>query len=378
VAAAAVLALGARLARRSDPDSAAHTVIVHGSLTAAAIPFLAHEAAGRRDRRLFWELIAAQQIRAGVALAHHELVPSLYKGTTDMDEYHAAGLRLAGPLRSARLGEVALLIRTYPWDTRLPGPVSTNLMRLLNGLVYATAGTSRRSSMVAFSWLGFCGLLLFERAFAVGVPEGRQRAYAGALMHPSLTFWTSGIAKESWMTLGFGTAALGAAKTATGSPRSGLPLAALGILAAAAMRVQAGGRFGMTLWSGLHAAADRSYLGGSRFRPPRVRSARDLPAVMASVLFRPHPGEAHNPQAMAAAADGTLLLLLTLARTRWIAAAAASVPRQPYIAFAAASTAAVVAYLERVSNFGMLVRQRAPVLPFYLVLLAVPPRGRRA
>ncbi|MEA2473715.1 MAG: hypothetical protein QOE06_1630 [Thermoleophilaceae bacterium] len=378
LAAIAVVALAGALARRRDPDSPAHTALVHGSLTVAAVPFLASEAARRRDARLFWELLALQQLRAGVALAHHHLTATLYEHSTDVDEYHAAGQRIAESLRAGRLSEVAELMRTFPWDTRLRWPVSTNLMRLLNGGVYAAVGPSRRTSMVAYSWLGFCGLCFFERAFSIGVPHGRRRAYLAALAHPSLTFWTSGIGKEPWMTFGFGTLALGAAKTMTGSARTGLPLMGLGTAAAGAMRIQVGGRLGMTLGSELRTAGDRSYIGGSRFTPPRADSIRDAPRVAASVLFRPLPGEAHNRPALVAAADAMLLLLLTLARARWIAAAVASAPRRPYVAFAAASTAVVVAYLARVANFGMLVRQRTPVLPFYLVLLSVPPRGRRA
>lgn len=377
LAAAAVLAATARAARRRDPRSPGHALLVNGGLTAAALPFLVHESRERGDARLLWILLAGQQLRTCSAFVHHRVLTTVYDGVSDLEEYHPAGERIAAALRAGRLGEAAELMRTYPWDTTLPGPVSTNLMRLLSGAVYAAVGPSPRSAMVVFSWLGFGGLFLFQRAFAIAVPEGRHRDYAASLfLSPSLAYWTSGMAKEPWMTLGFGTAALGAARTLSGSPRSGVPLGLLGIAASAAMRMQVGGRFGMTIGSELRAAGDRTHLGGSRFSPPRAESPLQAPLVAASVLFRPHPGEAHNAVARAAAADASLLLLVTLVRARWLAAAAASVPRQPYVAVAAGATGVVVAYLARVANFGMLSRQRTPVLPFYLVLLAVPPRSR--
>src|SRR5207245_201970 len=118
-------------------------------------------------------------------------------------------------------------------------PVSTNLQRLLCGAVYAVVGPSRRSAFLAFSWLGFWGLFLFDRAFAIAVPEGRPGSYSRLVfLLPSLNYWTSAMAKEPWMVLSLGTAAHGSARAVSGAPRSGLAQAALGAAGAAIMRAQ--------------------------------------------------------------------------------------------------------------------------------------------
>jgi hypothetical protein len=126
--------------------------------------------------------------------------------------------------------------------------------------------------------------------------------------------------------------------------------------------------------SALQSDTERTATGASRFDPPELRGPRDFPRVAASVLFRPHPLEAHNAAALATAVEGAAVLALSLVRVRWIAAALASAPRRPYVGFALASTGILVAMLARMSNLGLLARQRVPVMPFYLVLLSIPPR----
>ena len=50
--------------------------------------------------------------------------------------------------------------------------------------------------------------------------------------------------------------------------------------------------------------------------------------------------------------------------------------RTPYVAFALAYTAMFVLAFSAIGNFGLLTRQRTQVLPFVLVLLAVPAARR--
>lgn len=50
-----------------------------------------------------------------------------------------------------------------------------------------------------------------------------------------------------------------------------------------------------------------------------------------------------------------------------------SVRRQSYVAFALVFTGLFVFAFSGFANFGLLVRQRAQVMPLFLVLLAVPP-----
>ena len=57
-------------------------------------------------------------------------------------------------------------------------------------------------------------------------------------------------------------------------------------------------------------------------------------------------------------------------------AALKSMRRQPYIAMALLFTGLFVIAFSSIANFGILVRQRSSVLPFFLVLLSVPPKRK--
>ena len=98
---------------------------------------------------------------------------------------------------------------------------------------------------------------------------------------------------------------------------------------------------------------------------------------MLSVLFRPFPWEAGNAQALVAAAEGgrcSMAIFVVLAAAASCGCPGSSV-RTPYVAFALAYTALFVLAFSSIGNFGLLTRQRTQVLPFVLVLLAVPARA---
>jgi hypothetical protein len=52
-----------------------------------------------------------------------------------------------------------------------------------------------------------------------------------------------------------------------------------------------------------------------------------------------------------------------------------SVRRRPYLAFAIAYAALFIVAFSAVANFGLLARERAQLLPLYLVLVSIPPRN---
>ncbi len=352
-------------ARRHGPPPAPAVAAV---LTAASVPVLA-----RRDPRLFWWLLGIQQLRTLTALAAHDHVyMGIWAQANDTEDYHPAGERIAPLLQQGRFREAVHVCETYPVDTLTRGPRGTNLIRLLNGGVYAALGPSRRNSFVVFSWLGFWGLYCFLRAFEIAVPDGRARTYRRLLfLSPSLLFWTANIGKEAWMVLSLGVSALGAAKALTPRSRfSGLALGALGTAMTLIGRPRV-----PWMRAALEEMAHHTHDGGSGFHPPSLRSPGHVAAAAATVLFRPHPLEAHNRPAQAAAAESAALFLLTLARARWVATAVARTPRQPYLAVTMACTGGLILVLSGVANFGTLARRRAPLFPFYLVLLSVPPDG---
>ncbi|MFL5820039.1 MAG: hypothetical protein ACJ76S_05075 [Solirubrobacteraceae bacterium] len=383
--------------------------IVAALLTVASLPALRREAARRRDPRLFWMLLAAHELKLCGAVARYHVAYDVYGGSADAEGYHAHGRRLA---RRFRAGD---------FDTGMRSLVGTGFIRVLTGVVYTLIGPSRLGGFLVFSSLGFWGLLLFNRAFALAVPEGRSLTYARLVFFlPSHLFWPSSIGKEAWMLFSLGTGALGGARVLS-STRDRAPLDAVGVLLASRVRPHVAVMLGASLsagyllrgrrrrglltaaltglvglrtnryllgramtpedWAGT--AVEKSWArtsrGGSSFTPPLAQSRTRAPLVPATVLFRPHPREAHNPQALAAAAEASFLLALSLARVRWAAAAIRHVRAQPYVASAAAFTAMFIAAFSGVANFGILARQRSQVLPFYLVLLSVPPpRGGRA
>ena len=306
-------------------------------------------------------------------------------------------------------------------NPRFSSFVGSNFVRRLTGEVYKVTGPSRLGGFLVFSWLAFWGLFLFHRAFAIAVPEGRSRDYSRlVLFWPSLLFWPSSIGKDAWMVLSLGTGAYGAARGLAERPLPVRGLDAAGMLSAARVRPHVAGLFGAALAPaylvrgrraralgiGVLAAAQvlqaNRYLrtsgietregargaleqtarrtsksGGSKFTPPIVRSPAQVPLIPLTVLFRPHPLEAHNPQSLATAAEGTLLFALTLSRAPSSLATLRSARRQPYIALCLVYSALFCAAYSGIANFGVLARQRVQLLPFYLVLLSVPPKRKR-
>jgi hypothetical protein len=294
--------------------------------------------------------------------------------------------------------------------------IGSNFVRTTTGGLYRVIGPSRIGGFMAYSWLAFCGLYLFHRAFAIAVPGAPTRSYSRlVLFWPSLLYWPSSIGKEAWMVFSLGTGAYGAARClgpertrvygadlagvllagrvrphvavllaastagtylARGRRRRGLALAAVaatqGIQAARFLR-----RSGIrdeNVAAALEATVRRtSKLGGAEFTPPIVRSRALWPLVPPTILFRPHPLEAHNPQAMAAAVEGAALFAISAGRLRRLG----GVRGQPYAALALAFSLLFCGAFAGVANFGVLARQRVQLLPFYMVLISLPPAERR-
>jgi hypothetical protein len=378
------------------------------ALVGLSLPVFLREAVRERDRRAFWTLTGALQLKLLGALPRYHVAYRTYGGVADAEAYHDTGSRIAqGRLEGTM-------------NPRFSEFVGTNFIRHLTGQVYKMTGPSKLGGFLVFSWLAFWGLFLFHRAFAIAVPGGRSRDYSRlVLLWPSLLFWPSSIGKDAWMVLSLGTGSYGAARGLAERPLPVRGLDAVGMLSAARVRPHVAGLFGAALapaylvrgrraralgigalavahvlqanrylrTSGIETgeggrvvleetARRTSKRGGSKFTPPIVRSPAQVPLVPLTVLFRPHPLEAHNPQSLATAAEGALLFALTLTRARWSLAALRSVRRQPYIALCLVYSALYCAAYSGIANFGVLARQRVQLLPFYLVLLSVPPERK--
>jgi hypothetical protein len=120
----------------------------------------------------------------------------------------------------------------------------------------------------------------------------------------------------------------------------------------------------------------RTSQGGSEFVGARPNSPIDYPWAVVTVLARPFPYESTNVAAAIASMEGLALIALILAshvfsRTfRWF-------KRRPYVAFSLTFVVIFTYAFSAINNFGILARQRSQLLPFVLVLCALPPAPRR-
>jgi hypothetical protein len=282
-----------------------------------------------------------------------------------------------------------------------------------------------------FSWLAFLGMLLFYSAFRLAFPGGNHRRYAFMVFFmPSLLFWPSSIGKEAWMMFALGIAAYGAARVfthlrfgfvimgiglvATGAVRPHVTLAILvAAIPAYIIRRQGHGASPMgpvvkvvgvlvlvvasfvvvdrverflhldtldssTIEQALNNAEAQSTTQDSSFGAVRPHNIADFPYAAVTVLFRPFPFEAHNGQALAAAGEGLLLLVLTLGSVKSLRLLPRQLFAEAYVAFAGAYTVLFIFAFSSFGNFGILARERVQLFPLYFVLLCLSTGGGKS
>jgi hypothetical protein len=391
-------------------------LIVTPVLILVSLPALSRHAEREGDPVVFRMLLLALFVRLGGSIARYFVAFSLYGGVADATQYHTWGVELSSRFWHGN------------FHTGLESLSGTDFMRLFTGIVYSVIGPSKLGGFLFFSWLSFWGLFFLYRAFVIAVPEGQRSLYGRLLFFlPSLVFWASSIGKEAWMILGLGIACLGIARLLCGQLIRGFPLTLVGlwmmalvrphvagmvalafvvgvlvkrpsiglrqlapavkIVSLAAVAVLAGflvvrtDRFlqdegvrpGAGFTSTLRFVGARTGEGGSDFQPSIVDTPTRTPVAVVTVLYRPFLSEAHNTQALLAAAEATALLALSLLRWRSIVAAVRDVRNAPYLAFAMAYVAMFIVGFSSIANFGILARQRVQMYPLFLVLLAVRP-----
>jgi hypothetical protein len=102
-----------------------------------------------------------------------------------------------------------------------------------------------------------------------------------------------------------------------------------------------------------------------------------LPIGLFTLFFRPLPWEAHNALALFASVENVFFLGLIAVRLPHLVRTVMAAPRQPFLVFALTATLAVAAPLAFQWNLGTMARMRTMALPFFMFLLAGPPRGVR-
>ena len=394
-------------------------MVIGPVLVVVSLPILSRAArADPKVGRLLYLAFAAKMLGT---LLRYAVTFEVYGGRADAGGYHGSGSRLATAFWDGNWDRVV--------QREVPDLVGTEFMRLVTGLIYIVTNPTKLGGFFVFSWLGFWGLFCFYRAFRIAFPAGEQRRYALAVFFlPTLLYWPSSIGKESWMLLTLGVAAYGAALILTYRPH-GYVVLFLGLAGTAAVRPHVTllvfvalfvahllrrrswresrlgllGRLagvavllvlGLLVISStadffkvenidtaavgqvLDRAANQSSQGGSEFEASRLTSPVNFPYATASVLFRPFPWEAGNTQALAAAMEGVLLMVLFLFALPRLARIPGHVMSTPYVAFVLVYSAMFVLAFSTFGNFGLLTRQRTQVLPFVLVLIAIPLRER--
>ncbi|MGH2554329.1 MAG: hypothetical protein ACRDHO_01240 [Actinomycetota bacterium] len=382
-----------------------------------SLPALSRQANRERNRRVFWLLLIALMVKLALgATGQLYVISQAYGGVADANFYYSEGWRLAQHFRDGQ------------FTTGFESIIGTNFIHIVTGVVLSVIGSTKTGAFMFFSWLGFWGLFLFYRAFVIAVPEGRSRTYAHLVFFlPSMVFWPSAIGKDAWMVLGLGIVAFGSARVLTGHLWRGLTFAGIGFLMTLMVRPHVGALAGVGLaaaylvrptrrelrelapivktvsflavaavalilisrttafleesgienptdvTSSLSQVYSNTAIGGSSFTPSVVTSVKRAPGAALTVLFRPILPDATNTQEYLAAIEGTLMVLFTLARFRWIIAAVRSFRRQSFVVLALTYTGLFILAFSSFANFGLLIRERSSVLPFFLVLLSVPP-----
>jgi hypothetical protein len=376
------------------------------------VPIALRIARTERDRALASIVMAGLVAKLLAGLVRYYVAYVGYHGATDASQYDLAGRTLAPHFRS------------FVFTADIGRIVGTGFTKLIAGGVYAIFGVSRIGGFLVFAWIGFLGLLLFARAFRLGVPEGDGRRYLIlVLFWPSLLYWPSAIGKEAWMMLAIGLTVYGIAGLFR-RRSAGLVAFALGVFGMLMVRphvaliVFVGAVFALLV----RRAPARSYAaplarvvalaallvlgvflagrtasflgqesltaesvsielsnaeqqtadGGSKFTPVHVNTPFDMVPAFATVYFRPFLVEAGSLQGYLTAAEGmTLLLLFIGARKRL-----RNIPRlmrtTPYVGFSAGYVVAFVYAFSSFANFGILTRQRVQALPLLFVFLAIP------
>jgi hypothetical protein len=385
-------------------------------LLAASWPAFVRQARRERDQRLAQLLMLALCLKLFGSLVRYWVAVYVYDGFADALMYHDVGTNLA------------MRFRGGDFSTGLDSLSSTDFIRFFTGLVYTVTGSSVYAGFLLYSWLAFWGMFYLYRAFVIAVPDGNRRSYARLLFFlPSMLYWPSSIGKEAWMLFCLGLAAFGTARLLTGRPWRGLALAGTALWLGALVRPHVTGMAAVALVAaylvarpprrlgalgpvvklfaliallavaGLLLGKASSYLlekgidpqdgvsnvlgesarrtgqGGSSFNAPTaIGSPAKLPLAVVTILFRPFPFEAHSAQVAVTALESTLLLCLTVARRRGVWQALRHPRRRPYVAFVVVYSLLFVFAFSSIANFGILARERTQVLPFFLVLLAVP------
>jgi len=353
------------------------------------------------------------------AFARNFTLFAFYGGSGDARGYHGSGIRGNDYLRQFQL----------PPDTGTAGS-GTEFVDLVTGLLYVPYEPTFLGGFVLFATLAFIGQLLIYLAFRNTTAPERWKLFALSVFFlPTLVFWPSSPGKEALMMLFIGIATFGAAKlfaeyrirwlfvigaglAGTSAIRvhvsllimgaigvvllfarspsvPGARIRRLGLLSIAgvglaALVFVASSQFQIDLRAGvseellteevdpfLDKVTSRTEQGGSEVEGGFIEGPEDIPEATLRVLFRPLPYEANNLPALAASAEGTILLLLFIWRSPAILRNLRRVRGEPFALYSVAFTFAFVIGWSSMVNLGILARQRSQTMAFLMAVLVI-------
>lgn len=364
--------------------------------------------------------VPARLLLLGVALrilgstARYEILFRFYNGLGDAVRYYHEGLELL------RGGLGAPLVSLSYWVPQMGDWWGTAFLIRVSGAVLAFIGPTMRGEFLAFSLLSFLGLFALATAFRnTGMGRERTLWFTGMIwIWPSLWFWPSSVGKEAILMLAIGLATLG--YVGKEEAIRWLPFAAgmglafclrphvalvLALSAMAAHWIAGWERFtprrfleavvalvlvgvafgGMRAQFGLVDAdlegmvefveyrAGQTLQGGSQVETVPVGPA-GLPLAVVNVWMRPFPWEAHNLTAAIAAAEMVILWALLWRRRKGVLFTIRNWRHHRMLRFAVPLLAVYTLMIGLTfANLGIIARQRAPMFPFMIALLAAAP-----
>lgn len=317
------------------------------------------------------------------------------------------------------------MVRTFDFSFIDKPYFGTAFMQDFTGFLYAIIGPSFLGAFLVCGALSFLGMWAFYRAHRVAFPNGDARLFFVFLFFvPTMFFWPSSLGKDSIVVFGLGIGTYGVARLLQGfSARAALqlllglvvlflvrPPVAVMLLAAGGFAflihpgrmsqplarptswillapVLAAGLFFAGRWAASFenlesvdaaaeeygAAQQRLESGGSEFEAAIPTSPAAAAGAVVTVLFRPFPWEVDLGPAVLAGMEGLALFLIVL----WRFGPALRALRQwrgGMIVVAVLMTLFLIIPLTAFSNFGLLARQRAQLLPYVLIVLTAVKR----
>jgi len=370
-------------------------------------------------RILTWSLI----LHMVAAPAQIFVVDHVYHGIADWTRYDTQGSILAPNFRSLNFTLAGANVR---------GIVNDGSVSIFTGIVMAIVGANQLATFLVFSWLSWLGTILFYRAFTVTFPatiQGHRRYAYLVFFLPSTIFWTADVSKEATMTVSLGLVAYGCAKVLVRAS-GGFRILSLGVLAGflvrpnellvvlggfavgLMIRPQSGGArqnpvtrvlglsfMGLLLGISVYMTLHYLKLGGSSGSVSLSNTTANnqgtgagfgssglayssnpakWPIDAYTVLFDPLPFNAHGTGEYAAALENLLLVGIVVASFRQLRILVRASFARAYVMMCLVYSAGFIYAFAALGNLGLIYRERVMLLPFLMVLFAIPrtPKGR--